>query len=142
MGTTLLALACQNAPMSPVPPSRSDPCGDLAYVFMLVAENRDRGQSREEQIEALGESVHSPFVGRPDQTLRTLTRVVDAVYAAPRASPAEIEDSILRQCRVDAQGRVVLAAPAAETAPVGSSGPALSDGGVADAGSLEAPARP
>ncbi len=146
LGATLAIVACQHAPRSPVPPPVGNRCAELAYVFYLVAENRDRGQTREQQVEALGESVQSPFVGEPGPTLRALERVVDAVYATPDASAAEIEDSVLLSCTVNAQGQVVLGNPApdaAEQVPsVGSPGPKLPAGGVADARPNEASSTP
>ncbi len=103
-------LACQqrNPARTPLPPSRGDLCVDLARVFHSVAESRDGGKTRKQQIDALAESVGSPFIGEPESTLRSLTRVVDMVYEAPQASPEQFEYSVLARCRLNARGQVVL----------------------------------
>ena len=38
---------------APTPPQGANACESLAYVFFLVAENRDRGRTREEQVEMM-----------------------------------------------------------------------------------------
>jgi hypothetical protein len=60
----LLLLACQSPPTPPVPPMGGEVCEDLAYIFLLVAEERDRGSTKEAQIEILRKSADDPFVAR------------------------------------------------------------------------------
>jgi hypothetical protein len=105
----LLLLACQAAPTSPLPPDDdAGVCENLAYVFRLVAQERDRGTSKKDQIEMMRESVDSPFVTRPEQTLRQLLHVVDLVYRHSDSSAREIEAIVIDGCTVDEQGRAVL----------------------------------
>jgi hypothetical protein len=104
----LLLLACQSPPTTPVPPAGGDVCANLAYVFLLVAEERDRGSTKEAQIETVRESVDSPFVTRPEETLRYLLRVVDLVYERSDASASEIEADVRDSCIVDEQRRAVV----------------------------------
>jgi hypothetical protein len=106
----LLLLACQAPPTTPVPPNDGEPCAGLAYVFLLIAQEKDRGSTREAQIEMVRESVDSPFVSRPDETLRHLLHVVDLVYRCPDSSAGEIEAIVRDGCVVDEQGRAVLKA--------------------------------
>ncbi len=109
LAASVLVACQQRAPArTPLPPSRGDLCADLARVFHTVAESRDQGKTRRQQIDALAESVGSPFIGEPESTLRSLTRVVDVVYEAPQASPEQFEYSVLARCRVNARGQVVL----------------------------------
>jgi hypothetical protein len=79
----LFALACRAPITAPPPPRSGGPCADLAFAFFLVAEKRDRGSTREEQIEALQAGVASPFAQRPEQTLEELLRVSTSSTAAP-----------------------------------------------------------
>jgi hypothetical protein len=104
----LLLLACQAAPTTPVPPDDAGACENLAYVFLLIALERDRGSTKEAQIEMARESVESPFVSRPEHTLRHLLHVIDLVYRYPDSSAREIEAIVLEGCVVDDQGRAVV----------------------------------
>jgi hypothetical protein len=106
----LLLLACQAPPTSPTPPDDAGVCANLAYVFLLVAREKDRGTTKEAQIEMLRESVDNPFVTQPDQTLRHLLQVVDLVYQCPDSSAHEIEAMVLDGCVVDDQGQAVVRA--------------------------------
>jgi hypothetical protein len=83
-------------------------CEGLAYVFFLVAENRDRGRSREEQIERARESVVNPFAAEPRQAGNDLIHVIDLVYRQPEASASEIESQVRDDCEVDDNGHAVL----------------------------------
>jgi hypothetical protein len=80
-------------------------------VFFLVATNRDRGRTREEQIEMVRESVDNPFATRPEATLRSLLGVVDLVYQQGDATADEIRSSVLDACSVDEKGRAILSRP-------------------------------
>jgi hypothetical protein len=111
VGAAALALlACQTrAPLTAaVPAPRGGACSDLAYAFFLVAEKKDRGASKDEQIEALRESIATPFATQPDRTLRQLERVVEIVYRNPELSAAQIQARVRDDCVVDEQGRAVL----------------------------------
>ena len=112
VAASVLSACQQQAPSrTPLPASRGDLCVDLARVFHTVAESRDAGKTRKQQIDTLAESVGSPFVGEPEATLRSLTRVVDMVYEQPQASPEQFEYSVLARCRVNARGQLVLGDP-------------------------------
>jgi hypothetical protein len=104
----LLLLACQAPPTTPIPPKSGEVCADLAYVFLLVAEEKDRGSTKEAQIEMMRETVDNPFVSRPNETLRHLLQVVDLVYGRSDATAREIEAIVLDDCVVDEQRRAVL----------------------------------
>lgn len=106
----LLLLACQAPPTSHVRAADTGVCADLAYIFLLIAEERDRGSTREAQIERVRESVDNPFVTRPDETLRHLLQVVDLVYRRSDASATEIQEIVLDGCAADEDGRAVLRA--------------------------------
>jgi hypothetical protein len=111
VGAAVLALlACQpRAPITAaVPATRGGACSDLAYAFFLVAEKKDRGASQDAQLEALRQSVDSPFATRPEQTLRHLEQVVEIVYRNPELSARQIETKVRDDCVVDEQGRAVL----------------------------------
>ena len=75
----LLALACKAPPpTTPLPPDGgSDVCTRLAYVFYLVAERREQGASRRDQLAALPESVDNPFTLHPGSAHESLRRVVE-----------------------------------------------------------------
>ncbi len=107
----LVALACETAQSparTPEPRANADACEGLAYVFFLVAEQRDRGSTREEQLEKTQESLESPFTSDPGQTGRDLRYVIELVYRYPEASAAEIEAKVRDGCRVNEQGQAVL----------------------------------
>jgi len=106
----LLALACRAPITAPPPPRSGGPCADLAFAFFLVAEKRDHGSTRDEQIEALQAGVASPFAQRPEQTLEELLHVVDLVYRRPDASARELEALVRERCVVDERGQAVLRA--------------------------------
>jgi hypothetical protein len=111
LGAAALALlACRSqAPLTvAVPETRGGVCSDLAYAFFLVAEKKDRGASKDAQIEALRQSIDTPFATQPDQTLRHLERVVEIVYRNPELSARQIEAKVREDCVVDEQGRAVL----------------------------------
>jgi hypothetical protein len=107
----LLILACQVPPKTHVPPESGDACANLAYVFFLIADARDRGDTKEDQIEKLQASVENPFATRRETTLRSLLGVVDLVYLRPDESAEEIRESVLADCAVDERGRAVVARP-------------------------------
>jgi hypothetical protein len=86
-------------------------CEGLAYVFLLIAQEKDRGSTKNAQIEMVRESVDNPFVTRPDETLRHLLQVVDLVYRRSDSSAPEIEASVLDGCAVDERGRAILTTP-------------------------------
>ncbi len=107
----LLLLVCETAqspPVTPEPRENAGVCEGLAYVFFLVAENRDRGSTREEQIEGAREGLGNPFTSQPGQTGRDLRYVIDLVYRYPEASAAEIEARVRDGCRVNERGQAVL----------------------------------
>ena len=106
----LALLACQSeAPLTAaVPATRGGACSDLAYAFFLVAEKRDRGASKDAQMEALRQSIDTPFATQPDQTLRQLEQVVEIVYRNRELSAPQIQAKVSDDCVVDEQGRAVL----------------------------------
>jgi hypothetical protein len=100
---------CASAkPVTPIPPASGDVCQDLAYVFFLVAEQKQRGLSRDAQIARLREDVRNRFSTRPEQTLDQLVQVVELVYETPHADARELEASVLDHCSVDERGHAVL----------------------------------
>ena len=110
-------------PWDSVRGNREDACGNLAYAFFMVAEQRDRRVSKEDQLAALRKSLQSPFVTQPDQAYRGLVAIVDRVYAAPEVRPPEFEAEILERCTVDEAGRAVVLPQAAPTRPEGAAKP-------------------
>lgn len=108
---TLLPFACSAPAKTTLPPEKGDPCADLAYVFFLVADARDRGETKDAQIENMRSSVDNPFTARREPTLRSLLGVVDRVYLRSDESAEEIRSSVLSDCSVDEQGRAVLSGP-------------------------------
>jgi hypothetical protein len=110
----LALLACETAapPVTPYPPKAEGVCAQLAYAFFLVAEKRDRGSTREDQIETARESVDNPFARHPDETLAFLLRMVDFVYRRPEASAEQIQAQVMEGCAVDQRGQAVLLWPA------------------------------
>lgn len=101
-------LACHAPARTPTPPQGGDACDSLAYVFFLIAENKDRGKTREEQIGMVRAGVDNPFATRPDATLQSLLGVVDLVYERPDESADEIRTSVLEACSVNEKGQAVL----------------------------------
>lgn len=89
-------------------------CEDLAYVFFLVARQRERGESRDTQLARLRESVQNPFTTRPELALRNLAEVVDRVYDSPHRNARELEASVLDDCSVDERGQAVLSSRKAD----------------------------
>ncbi len=83
-------------------------CADLAYTFRLVAQQRDLGVTKQEQIEATRKMVRSPFVRQKERTLGHLLTLVDLVYLNDEASAHEIEGYVLENCVVSEQGHAVL----------------------------------
>lgn len=77
-------------------------------MFFLVAESRNRGSSREQQIERAGESVANPFAREPRQADNDLIHVIDLVYRHPEASASEIEAQVREDCEPDENGQAVL----------------------------------
>ena len=105
------AVAClppQREARTRIPPREAGVCEELAYVFFLVAQGRDRGYSRRDQLRSMSKSVNNPFAKRPEATLGQLVKVVDFVYAQPGDSPEEIEGRVLDRCSVDAGGHAVV----------------------------------
>lgn len=111
LGIAASVVACNAPATTPAPPPSENACESLAYVFFLVAENRDRGRTREEQVEMMRASVDNPFAKHPEKTLRSLLGVVDLVYQRTDASADEIRDSVLHTCSVDETGRAILSRP-------------------------------
>ena len=106
-----LLLACetpQSPPQTPEAREIAGACEGLAYVFFLVAESRDRGSSRAQQIERARESVANPFAGEPRQAGDDLIHVIDLVYRHPEASASEIEAQVRGDCELDEDGHAVL----------------------------------
>lgn len=106
-----LLFACSTPARETLPPKDGDPCENLAYVFFLVADARDRGETKQEQIDKMQASVDNPFAVQREATLRSLLGVVDRVYLRGDESAEEIRTSVRAHCSVDAQGRAVLARP-------------------------------
>ncbi len=111
LGVAASLLACGAPATTPTPPPGANACESLAYVFFLVAENRDRGRTREEQVEMMRASVDNPFAKQPEETLRSLLGVVDLVYQRTDAGADEIRDSVLQSCSIDETGRAILSRP-------------------------------
>jgi hypothetical protein len=76
-------------------------CVTLAKTFFVIAAHKNRGVTREEQLEL----VHAAAGDRSERTLRHWVHVIDLVYRYSDASAREISFTVLDQCRVDAQGR-------------------------------------
>ena len=105
-----LLLACQAPLTTETRRESGGVCTDLAYIFFLVAEKRDRGSTQEAQLDALRQGTQSPFAVHPEQTLRELSHVVELVYRRPEASAREIEAAVRDHCAVDERGQAVLRA--------------------------------
>jgi hypothetical protein len=103
-----LAGCASSKPVTPMPPAGGGVCEDLAYVFFLVAEQKQRGVSRDAQIERLREDVRNPFSTRPEVTFDQLVQVVERVYETPHASALELEARVLDHCSVNERGEAVL----------------------------------
>jgi hypothetical protein len=92
----------------PPPPQGGGACVDLAYAFFVVADKRDHGSTREEQMQAVREGVDGPFAVHPERTLADLQRVVDLVYRRPDVNAREIEALVREHCVVDERGQPLL----------------------------------
>lgn len=111
LAIALLGLGCQvprYEARTRIPPKNAGVCEEIAYVFYLVAEGRDRGVSHDEQVKAVTTGVNNPFSKRPEETRSQLLRVVDYVYDADEASAEEIEARVLDHCVVDARGKALV----------------------------------
>ena len=110
----LQLVACELPPVKTAPattqvgPGNGEVCAQLAHVFFLVAQSRDKGASREDEISRLRESVQNRFVKNPDQALRQLIRVVDLVYLARDESADSIRGRVQADCDVNRRGDAVL----------------------------------
>ena len=93
------------------PVSSGNVCEDLAYVFYLVARNKDQQSTQEEQLEMAREGIASPFAAHPGRTLRYWSRVIELVYHHPDADADQIQAMVLDACTVDRNGRAVLLWP-------------------------------
>jgi hypothetical protein len=116
VGALLLCLAallaaCHRAPATSVPRNPSDPCEGLAYVFFMIGEGRDRGITKQQQIEKAREGVESPFVRRQEETADHWIRAIELVYREPDADAHEIERRVLDRCSVNERGQAVLLWP-------------------------------
>jgi hypothetical protein len=83
-------------------------CLDLALSFYTVAERRDDGMTREEQVTRAQRRVDRR---RGDETFSHWLRIIDLVYRVPRDTPKEIARRVLESCEVDPQGQAVMKAP-------------------------------
>jgi len=97
-------LGCENPPTTPLPPDGGGVCTHLAYVFYVVARNRDRGLSREGQTDLVTEGVVNPFTTDPEATRRSLLHVVDLVYRTPMPRRSAHEDEVQRLDRARVRG--------------------------------------
>jgi hypothetical protein len=98
----LLLPACQVSPISGPYGGPRRPCVQLANAFAALAETRDRGVSREQQIEiARARSPEEEDHAKLDQWLQ----MVDLVYRHSEAGPEEIGWTVLDHCSVDMNGR-------------------------------------
>ncbi|MEM7411197.1 MAG: hypothetical protein AAF430_13255 [Myxococcota bacterium] len=114
----LLLVSCRTErPWDSLRGNQDDPCGNLAYAFYMIAEQRDRRVPKEKQLETLQKSVQSPFVTQPSQAYRGLVAIVDRVYAAPETTPERFEAEILGRCTVDTAGRAVVGSERPHAAP-------------------------
>lgn len=115
---TMAQLACQAPtpkqaePSTPLSPAVEGACDGLAYVFFVVAEKRDRGETRDAQIRMAQESVQNRFTDDPEQALADLVRVIDAVYRRPGQSARDLEASVRDDCVENELGQAVLLWPA------------------------------
>lgn len=114
----LMATACQTGPLTAASPRDDGPCNDLARAFYLIAEAREEGALREEQIESLRAGVDSPFVRRPEDALDAMLHIVDLVYRMPESNPRGIEQRVRDNCVENEQGQAIVRAiwPAPEDA--------------------------
>lgn len=94
-----LAAACARPSPTPRAPKA---CIGLANSFVLVASERQRGASAEEQAEVA--RAHA----RSEAGLRHWLRVIDLVYRFEDGSPREIGATVLDHCSVDERGRAAV----------------------------------
>ena len=116
-GLLTLLLACQRPPVTPLPPVGGDVCDDLAYVFFLVARNKDDGRSLDEQLAMAERGVENPFAGHPERTLRDWLRVIEFVYRQPESDAPRIRAQVRDGCHVNERGQAVLLWPREPDAP-------------------------
>ncbi len=105
-----LGLACAlpaDEPRTPLPPEGGGTCENLAQVFFAIAQSRDRGRSKRQQVRALRRSVDSPFSEDPEVTFRQLERVIEWVYERPE-SAGELAQLVREDCVVNEKGQAVL----------------------------------
>jgi hypothetical protein len=106
-----LLVACQRPAATPLPPVGGGVCQDLAYVFFLVARNKDEGLSKREQLAMAEAGVENPFAADPDRTRHYWSRVIDFVYRDPDADAQEVRSRVEGDCRVNERGQAVLLWP-------------------------------
>ena len=94
-----LLLGC--AP-SRVPPPNA--CTELATAFHLLASNKDRGSSYEEQVAFVRQDRSSR------DSERYLLGILGIVYAHPDRSAEQIRSGVVAACTLDEHGRAHLPA--------------------------------
>jgi hypothetical protein len=111
IAAALLALGCQLQPATPLPPVSGSVCEGLAYVMFLIADHRDHGRSRQEQLEMARNGVGNPFSAQPERTLQSWQHLIELVYREENASAAEVRVRTLERCDVNERGQAILLWP-------------------------------
>jgi hypothetical protein len=79
-------------------------CTELAYAFYVVAEEKDRGTSKEAQIEKARESLRTADPAALSQMLH----IIDLVYRFSDGTPQDIGATVLDNCAIDQNGQAVV----------------------------------
>ena len=107
MRTTTVLLLEFVALASPLVRAGGEPlCEDFAHAFYLIAQNKDRGVSKEAQIQHL---LDVAGVGSPSELGggdRFTLRAIEFVYRYPDSNAETIRGLILGRCHVDANGKL------------------------------------
>jgi len=108
ISATLAIAGCAAA--TPPPSGSSGVCDDLAREFWQIAVERDRGASRDSQIEDARRNI-SPAEIDPDAVLRYRVEAIGFVYERLASDPAVIEAFVRDNCIVGPRGQPVLYLP-------------------------------
>jgi hypothetical protein len=114
LSTLALIAGCAAAP-TPRPAGETVPaaCQTFAQPFVLVAQQRDGGKSKQRQLNDVL-MINSDNLSTEDQaaeqvTLHWTTVAVEFVYSHRELSPEAIRQYVLARCSVDKDGKVVYA---------------------------------
>lgn len=105
LGATQGLPACRVAPPGGVHRAAPRPCVELANAFASIAAYRNRGVSREEQVEIARDSAGGD---ESDATFRQWLYMIDLVYRYSDASAEEIGWTVLDHCSLDDAGRATV----------------------------------